>query len=64
MMAQVWMCDRCSKISRNGDVDDPPEEWNNYDMPVRGSEGARSRGVVTICSTCDDSLYEWLHDCG
>lgn len=59
-MARVWMCDRCDKVSRSGDDDDPPEEWNNYDLPVRGSTGARSRMVRTICSTCDDSLYEWL----
>lgn len=61
-MALVWQCDRCYVSSRNGNIDDPPEGWVFRAMPVRGSEGARSSMDVTLCSSCDDSLYEWLHE--
>jgi len=59
-MALVWQCDRCTRISNGGNVDDPPDNWRQFDAPVRGSEGARSTRVVTICGECDDLLYDWL----
>lgn len=59
-MAQVWRCDRCKKVS-DGCVDDGPDGWMRYDMPVRGSEGARSVMVYHLCDECEDSLYAWLH---
>lgn len=61
-MAQVWQCDRCEAVSKNGNIDDPPDGWIIRDMPVRGSEGARSSMAITLCMECDDRLYEWLHD--
>ncbi len=60
-MAQVWQCDRCDVVSRNGDVDDPPEDWVTRSMPVRGSEGARSSMDAHLCAECDDSLYDWFY---
>jgi hypothetical protein len=60
-MAQVWQCDRCEAISKNGDVDDPPEGWERRSLPVRGSEGARSSMDSTLCMACDDDLYAWFH---
>lgn len=59
-MALVWQCDRCGQVSKSGDVDDPPDDWVRRDMPVRGSEGARSDMTVTVCDACDDDLYGWF----
>lgn len=60
-MAQVWQCDRCRAVSRNGTVDDPPDGWEQRAMPVRGSDGARSSMRTTLCAYCDGALHEWLH---
>jgi len=61
-MALVWRCDRCKKIGEMGSsADDPPEDWENRNMPVRGSQGARSNSTYLLCNECDDSLYKWLH---
>lgn len=59
-MAQIWQCDRCYRTSRSGDADDPPPEWVNRDMPVRGSEGAKSSMRQTLCDSCDQALYLWF----
>lgn len=63
-MALVWQCDRCRRSSNAGSADDPPEGWEERLMPVRGSEGARSSMVSTLCDACDDQLYAWLHEEG
>lgn len=60
-MAQVWRCDRCNAISELGNVDEAPDGWGHYEMPVRGNEGARSRANVVLCGPCEDSLYAWLY---
>lgn len=60
-MAQVWQCDRCKVVSDMGNVDEPPEGWEEYRVPVRGSEGARSTMNMVLCSGCEDSMYRWLH---
>lgn len=57
----AWRCDRCHKVSTFGDIDTLPPDWEHRNMPVRGSEGARSSGRVVLCDDCDDSLYRWLH---
>lgn len=59
-MSLVWQCDRCMTVSRDGLDDFPPDEWVMLDMPVRGSQGARSRSKQTICRSCDDDLYGWF----
>jgi hypothetical protein len=56
----AWMCDRCQAVSRDGDIDDPPDNWRFQTMPVRGSDGARSTRNVVMCGDCDDSLYRWF----
>lgn len=58
-MALVWQCDRCGRMNNGGDIDDPPEEWRQVTMPVRGSKGARSTTEAVICGDCDDALYRW-----
>ena len=60
----AWSCDRCGKVSRDGNVDDPPEDWRHFDAPVRGAEGHRSTQKVVICDECDDALYAWWHQGG
>lgn len=55
----AWVCERCGKVSRQGNVDDPPEDWQFVHRPIRGSEGARSNTEGVICDECDDALYEW-----
>jgi len=57
----VWQCDRCKMIVHNFDDDARPDDWAERSMPVRGSEGARSHRMVTLCLECDDELYDWLH---
>lgn len=59
VMAQVWQCDRCEVVSKNGNVDDPPDGWERRDVPVRGSQGARSSMTWVLCNECDDDLYLW-----
>jgi hypothetical protein len=61
-MSLVWQCDRCRTVSGAGDADDPPEDWQQMVMPCRGSQGAKSRQMVTLCADCDDGLYRWLVD--
>lgn len=60
-MAQVWQCDRCDVVSKDGNVDDPPEDWVTRSLPIRGSEGARSSMDSTLCTACDDLLYKWFY---
>lgn len=59
-MAMVWRCDRCKTVSDEGNVDDPPDDWERRVLPVRGSTGARSDAEFVLCAACDDSLYDWL----
>lgn len=60
-MALVWQCDRCDKVSDLGTPEDMPDDWATFKMPVRGSEGRRSYMEATLCTECDDSLYDWFH---
>jgi len=63
-MGTVWQCDRCKKVAHDfggADAVDLPENWVDRSMPVRGSEGARSHLMTTLCHECDDDLYDWLH---
>lgn len=66
-MGLVWQCGRCGKVSGNYETSQSeghhlPENWHDLPVPIRGSQGARSRGTTTLCDTCDDDLYRWLHD--
>lgn len=58
----AWRCDRCGKVSQEGDIDDPPDGWHHDRCPVRGSQGARSNDTGLLCDDCDDSFYDWWHN--
>lgn len=66
-MAIVHRCDRCLSISDMGSItalngeEELPPDWHYYEMPVRGSEGAKSRELSLICAICEDDLYHWRH---
>lgn len=63
----VYRCDRCKAVSEGGIIDteggesELPDNWHYFDLPVRGSTGARSMGRDLICANCEDDLYAWLH---